>query len=171
MDGIQMEEIMKMLTGLIAASLLAVSVVSFAGMGMGGSGMMSSGMSQGTNGQMAGMMSNPDTRSQIMNQIAGNPQMRQEMLQTMMHAMGMGQGNDLQQMMNQPGVRSQMQHQMKMMQAMLGSGGMSQHQRQSMMNDPQMRSAMMDQIACSRMASHQEQGGMHDQAGGHTGSR
>ncbi|MGD2127692.1 MAG: hypothetical protein PVJ33_03565 [Lysobacterales bacterium] len=161
---------MKMLTGLIAASLFSASFVTYAGMGMGGSSMMGSGMGQGSNGQVSGMMSNPDTRAQVMNQIAGNPQMRQEMLQKMMHAMGMGQGKDLQQMMNQPGVRSQMQHRMEMMQAMLGSDGMNPQQRRNMMNDPQMRSAMMQEIACGQMAAQNGHRGMHGNSGGKMGS-
>ncbi len=104
----------------------------------------------GQDAQLMGMMANPDSRSMMMDQIAGNPGMRQEMMQKMMQSMNMDAGMDMQKMMGNPEMKARMQKHVEMMQAMLDSEGMDQAKMKEMMDNPEMKSMMKMHMTCAQ---------------------
>ncbi len=106
---------------------------------------------EGQDGQMMGMMGDPEARSMMMDQIAGNPEMSHEMMQKMMHSMNMDADMDMQKMMSNPEMKARMQKHMEMMQAMLDSEGMDQAKMKEMMDDPEMKSMMKMHMMCAKM--------------------
>lgn len=71
---------------------------------------------------MMGMMSDDHSRSMMMDQIAKDPEMRQEMISTMMQAMFDSEGMDPAKMMDDPEMMSMMKKHMMCAQAI--DGGM-----------------------------------------------
>ena len=103
------------------------------------------------NQEMMAMMADPVERSMMMDQIAKNPEMRQEMMQKMMQTMGKSSEMDMQKMMSNPEKRAKMQKHLDMMQAMLDADGTNQAKMQEMMNNPEMKSMMKKHMMCAQM--------------------
>lgn len=103
-------------------------------------------------GQMMGMMDDPDAQAMMMNQIAGDPEMRHQMMQKMMGSMNM----DMQQMMNSPQMKEMMQMHVEMMQAIMDPDGMDQAKMKEMMENPQ----MMEMMKLHTMNMQMMNGGM-----------
>lgn len=87
-----------------------------------------------------------DSPSMMMDQIAEDPEMRQEMMHKMMVSM------DMSQMMNNPEMKARMQKHVAMMQSMLDSDGMDPVAMQEMMNNPEMMSMMKMHMMCAQTA-------------------
>jgi len=103
-------------------------------------------------GQMMGMMGDPQSRSMMMDQIADDPDMRHQMMQKMMESMNL----DMHQMMNDPEMKARMQMHMEMMQAMMGPDGMDEVKMKEMMDNPE----MMDMMKMDMMGMQMMNGGM-----------
>jgi len=103
------------------------------------------------NHEMMGMMADPGERSMMMDQIAKNPEMRQEMMQKMMYPTGESPEMYMQKMMSNPEMRAKMQKHLNMMQAMLDTDGTDQAKMQEMMSNPEMKSMMEKHMMCGQM--------------------
>ena len=101
--------------------------------------------------EMMSMMADPGGRSMIMNQIAGNPEMRQEMMQKMMQTMDKDSEMDMHEMMSNPEMRAKMQKHVDMMQAMLATDPSDEAKMQEMMSNPEMKSMLEKHMMCSQM--------------------
>lgn len=135
---------MKTLIGIMVTALLSVSLSSTAQA-------QNEKMSDDMKGPMMSMLADPGERSMMMDHIAGNPEMRQEMMQKMMQTMGKSSEMDMHEMMSSPEMRTKMQKHVDMMQAMLATDPSDQAKMQEMMNNPEMKSMMDKHMMCSQM--------------------
>ena len=112
--------------------------------------------------QMMQMMSDAESRSMMMDQIAADPGMRREMMQKMKQSMSMDSDMHMhmhmQKMMSDPEKKAQMQKHMEMMQAMMDSDGMDKARMQEMMSDPEMKSMMQMHMMCAQMMNGEMKG-------------
>ncbi|MCF6262128.1 MAG: hypothetical protein L3J24_00830 [Xanthomonadales bacterium] len=114
---------------------------------------------QDSEGYMSGMMADSESRTKLMNTIAANPEMRDQMMTAMMQTMpmnsdmgsDMNSAMDMQKMMANPEMKARMEKHIKMMQTMLNSEGMSKEDMQAMMKNPEMKSMMKMHAKCSKM--------------------
>lgn len=95
-------------------------------------------------GQKMGVMGDYHARSMMMDQIAENPEMRQEMMHKMMQSM------DMHKMMNDPEMKTRMKKHVAMMQAMLDSEAMDPTKMKEMMDNPEMMSMMKMHMMCAQ---------------------
>jgi len=131
---------MKTLIVILVSMMIALSFSISAGSGnaMGGC----------QDGQKMEMMDDPESHSAMMDQIAADPEMRHQMMQS--------NNLDMHQMMNNPEMRERMKMHVEMMQAMMDSEGMDEAEMKEMMDNPE----MMDMMKMHMMSMQMMNGGM-----------
>jgi len=104
-------------------------------------------MMEGHDGKMKGVMGDYHARSMMMDQIVESPEMRQEMMHKILKSI------DMQKMMNDPMMKTDMQNHVNMMQVVIDSEGLDQAKMKEMMDNPEMLSMMKMHVMCAQTAS------------------
>lgn len=116
----------------------------------------------------AQMMQDSEKYSAMMDRIANDPNLRRQMLQKMMQAMGhdtSGMQGNMAKMMKDPEIQKRMKTHMEMMGAMMDGQDRGKAHMKTMMNDPEMKDMMrMHRMCMETMMAGKDSTG-HDMMG------